>query len=118
MVFPEALTTEAEFKEFAKKVQVPLLANMTEFGKTPYMSVSDFDAIGYDVVIFPMTAFRAMMKAVKGTLLELKRRGTQKGILDSLMPRSEFYELIDYDWYEKADKKTAEAARKLLGRRR
>lgn len=118
MIFPEALESRAEFAEFRRKVKLPLLANMTEFGRTPYMNVSDFEDIGYDVVIFPMTAFRAMMKAVKGTLSELRRKGTQKGILGSLMPRSEFYELIDYDRYERKDKRTAEAARRLLNRRR
>ncbi len=118
MIFPEALESGEEFVEFRRKVGGPLMANMTEFGRTPYMSVSEFQEIGYDVVIFPMTAFRAAMKAVRETLKELKLRGTQKNILGSLMSRSEFYDLISYDLYEKTDKRTAEAARKLLKRRR
>jgi methylisocitrate lyase len=114
VIFPEALTTEAEFKEFAKKVRVPLLANMTEFGKTPYYTVSQFAAMGYKVVIFPVTTFRTMMKAVQDSLNELARQGSQKGILGRMMTREEFYGLIDYYRNERVDKETAKKARKLL----
>lgn len=113
MVFPEALRGREEFAEFRRKVRVPLMANMTEFGKTPYMTTSEFDELGYEIVIFPVTAFRAMMKAVQKTLLELKRKGTQKEMLDSLMTRKEFYDLIDYDTYEKADGRALAEARRL-----
>jgi methylisocitrate lyase len=83
------------------------------------MSVRDFERLGYNVVIFPVTAFRAMMKAVKGSLLELKQKGTQRDILGSLMTRTEFYDLIDYKWYENTDKRVADAAKKLVkGRNR
>ncbi len=113
MVFPEALQTREEFAEFRRKLDVPLLANMTEFGKTPYMSAAEFQKLGYNVVIFPVTAFRAMMKAVESALGELKRKGTQKGIVGSLMTRDEFYELIDYYSYEDSDRAAMEAARRL-----
>ena len=113
MIFPEALETRAEFAEFRRKVKSPLLANMTEFGKTPFMSASEFEGLGYNMVIFPVTTFRAMMKAVERTLGELRRKGSQKGILDSLMTRKEFYDLIDYDRYEVADKKAMDAAKRL-----
>ncbi|HEY6283409.1 MAG TPA: methylisocitrate lyase [Nitrososphaerales archaeon] len=113
LIFPEALESKEEFREFRKKVSLPLMANMTEFGKTPYMTVSEFDELGYDIVIFPVTAFRAMMKTVKDTLTRLKAEGTQQGFLRSLMPREEFYDLIDYNRFDEADKKAMETARRL-----
>ncbi len=113
MIFPEALETREEFIEFRKKLSLPLMANMTEFGKTPYMTAHEFEKMGYNLVIFPVTAFRAMMKTVKETYRTLLRDGTQKGILDSLMTRKEFNELIDYYRYERADKKALDAARRL-----
>ena len=116
MIFPEALESREEFAEFRRKVSLPLMANMTEFGKTPYMTAKEFEEIGYDLVIFPVTAFRAMMKAVKDTLARLKVDGTQKEILGSLMTRKEFYELIDYYRYEEADKRTLESAKRLRRR--
>jgi len=113
MLFPEALESRDEFAEFRKKVGEPLMANMTEFGKTPYLTANDFEELGYDLVIFPVTAFRAMMKSVKQTLAELKARGTQRGMLGSLMTRKEFYDLIDYYRYEDADSRALKAARRL-----
>jgi methylisocitrate lyase len=113
LIFPEALEGSEEFAEFRRKVKLPLMANMTEFGKTPYMTVKEFEDLGYDIVIFPVTAFRAMMKTVKDTLTKLKSDGTQKGMLRSLMPREEFYDLIDYYRFEEADKKAMEAAKRL-----
>jgi methylisocitrate lyase len=114
MIFPEALESREEFAEFRRKISLPLMANMTEFGKTPYMTAREFDEMGYNLVIFPVTAFRAMMKTVKETFQKLKSEGTQKDLLDSLMAREEFYDLIDYHRYEEADEKALRAARKLL----
>jgi methylisocitrate lyase len=113
MLFPEALQTREDFIEFRRKIKIPLVANMTEFGKTPYMRASDFEEMGYNVVIFPVTAFRAMMKAVETTFKQLKEKGSQKDMLDSLMTREEFYKLIDYYRYERADKKALDAAGRL-----
>lgn len=113
LIFPEALESKEEFAEFRGKIALPMMANMTEFGKTPYMSAKEFEELGYDMVIFPVTAFRAMMKAVKETLEALKLHGTQKGIVDSLMTRSEFYDLIDYYRYEEADARVLGAAKRL-----
>jgi methylisocitrate lyase len=118
MVFPEALESREEFEEFRKKVSLPLMANMTEFGKTPYMTANDFEEMGYDVVIFPVTAFRAMMKAVRDALATLKAEGTQRRMLKSLMTRDEFYDLIEYYRYEEADRKALDAARRLRGGKR
>ena len=111
MIFPEALESPEEFREFRKKVRLPLMANMTEFGRTPYMSAKEFETLGYEMVIFPVTAFRAMMKAVKDTFAQLNAEGTQKGMLDSLMSRKEFYDLIDYRRYEEEDAKALRAAK-------
>jgi methylisocitrate lyase len=113
VLFPEALESKEEFIEFRKKMRLPLMANMTEFGKTPYMTAGEFEEMGYNMVIFPVTAFRAMMKTVKQTLRELKSTGTQKGMMGDLMTRKEFYELIDYSKYEEADGKALEKARKI-----
>ncbi len=116
MLFPEALESREEFAEFRKKTSAPLMANMTEFGRTPYMSAADFEELGYSLVIFPVTAFRAMMKSVKQALAELRAHGTQKGMLGSLMTRKEFYELIDYYRYEEADGRALKEAERLRRR--
>ncbi len=103
-IFPEGLANRAEFESFRKHVPGPLLANMTEFGKTELISVSEFESLGYQIVIFPMTAFRMMLTAVKNTYRELLSKGTQKEILDQMTTRKELYELIDYAKYESMDK--------------
>ncbi|MGC9210301.1 MAG: methylisocitrate lyase [Acidilobus sp.] len=114
VIFPEALHSLDEFREFARRVKAPLLANMTEFGKTPYITVDEFREAGYKIVIFPVTTLRAAMKAMKDVLIELKQRGTQKHILDRLMTRQEFYDLIGYYEYEKRDSELAERANSFL----
>jgi methylisocitrate lyase len=116
VIFPEALHDLDEFKEFARKVKAPLLANMTEFGKTPYITAKEFEEAGYRFVIFPVTTFRAAMKAMKDVLLELREKGTQKYALDRLMSRQEFYDLIGYYEYEKRDSEVAEKAEALVSR--
>lgn len=103
MIFPEALTTREEFAAFADRVNGPLLANMTEFGKTPYLSVQDFETLGYNMVIFPMTAFRIMMKAVEDGMRILRSEGTQASLLDRMTSRQDLYRLIHYQDYERLD---------------
>lgn len=97
VIFPEALESKEEFRKFAKKVDAPLMANMTEFGKTPYITAREFEDMGYSVVLFPMTAFRIAMKAMEKALLALKQKGTQKGFLKDMQTREELYKLIGYD---------------------
>ena len=97
VIFPEALESMSEFQKFAAKVKTPLMANMTEFGKTPYITVNEFKEIGYPIVLFPMTAFRIGLKAMEGALIELKEKGTQKGFLKEMQTRKELYKLIGYD---------------------
>ena len=116
VIFPEALTSLEEFREFARRVKAPLLANMTEFGKTPYITVDEFREAGYKIVIFPVTTFRASMRASMEVLREIMERGTQKHILDRLMTRREFYELIGYYQYEERDREIASKAEELLAR--
>ena len=97
-IFPEALETAAEFRAFAQRLRgVPLLANMTEFGKSPLLSARQLAAMGYRMVIFPLTAFRASMHTSEQCLRELKRRGTQRAWLGRMQTRAELYDLLDYD---------------------
>ena len=116
MIFPEALESREEFAEFRKKIRLPMIANMTEFGKTPYITAAEFGELGYNIVLFPVTAFRASMKAAKDALIRIKSEGTQKRLLGSLMSREEFYDLIDYHRYEEADSRAMAAAKKLRKR--
>jgi methylisocitrate lyase len=96
-IFPEALQSADEFKTFAREVKVPLLANMTEFGKSPLLSLKELEEIGYRMVIFPMSAFRVAMKATDEFLRELKAQGSQTVWLEKMQTRKELYELLDYD---------------------
>lgn len=102
-IFPEGLASEEEFARFRDAVDLPLLANMTEFGKTPIIPVDRFAELGYEIVIFPMTAFRLMLKALCDGYEELLRTGTQGAMLDRMKTRQELYELIDYADYEARD---------------
>jgi methylisocitrate lyase len=96
-IFPEALQSAKEFREFARQVRAPLLANMTEFGRSPLLSVPQLAALGYRMVIFPLTAFRVTMKAAEQCLHELQRRGTQRAWLPRMQTRQELYDLLGYD---------------------
>ncbi len=104
-IFPEALKTKEEFIQFRNEIKAPLIANMTEFGKTPYFSVKEFKEMGYNMVIFPLTAFRMMLKTVKNTYDELKATGTQKEMVDDMLTRKELYDLIGYNEYNGIDEK-------------
>ena len=96
-IFPEALQSLEEFRDFAKEIDAPLLANMTEFGKSPLLSFHDLMELGYRVVIFPMSAFRVAMKASERFLRALRESGTQKDWIDEMQTRQELYKLLDYD---------------------
>ena len=95
-IFAEALQSEEEFKLVRKALDVQLLENMTEFGKTPYFTVQQFENWGYNMVIFPMTLFRVASFAMREALLELKKTGTQQKILDKMQTRQELYKLLNY----------------------
>ncbi len=105
-IFAEALESKDEYKKFVDALKIPVLANMTEFGKTPYLSVYEFESVGVRMVIFPLTAFRRMMKAVDEVYKVLKKEGTQKPILNNMQTRDELYRLLNYYEAEKIiDKK-------------
>lgn len=99
VIFPEALESEDEFREYAQAVEAPLLANMTEFGKSPYLSTQQFEEMGYKIVIFPVTALRMALKAVWEYLMTLREKGTQRDLVDRMFTRKELYELLDYDLF-------------------
>jgi len=96
-IFPEALQTREEFRVFAKKIDRPLLANMTEFGKSPLLSLAELSDLGYRMVIFPQSAFRVSMKASAEFFRALKKSGTQAKWVDKMQTRQELYDLLDYD---------------------
>jgi methylisocitrate lyase len=96
-IFPEALQSAEEFRDFAKAIDLPLLANMTEFGQSPLLSFQDLVELGYRMVIFPQSAFRVAMKGSEKFLRALKKSGSQKEWIDEMQTRQELYELLDYD---------------------
>jgi methylisocitrate lyase len=96
-IFPEALQSEQEFRDFANEVNAPLLANMTEFGKSPLLSSGQLAELGYRMVIYPQTAFRVSMFAAGQMLRDLKKSGTQTEWIDRMQTRQELYELLGYD---------------------
>ena len=106
VIFAEALTSRDDFARFAAAgVGAPLLANMTEFGRTPYLSAAEFAALGFDAVLFPMLAFRMMLHAVDAGLAELAATGTQVGLLDRMTTRAALYDLVDYPGWEDAERR-------------
>jgi methylisocitrate lyase len=99
-IFPEGLVSEDEFATFRSGLpNVPLLANMTEFGKTPLISADRFGALGYQMVIFPVSALRVMLKSVEEFYADLLRDGTQADWVGRMRTRAELYETLDYDDY-------------------
>src|SRR5207302_1713441 len=104
MIFPEALENADEFGRFAQAVKVPLMANMTEFGMSPLLSLSELGQLGYAAVLFPVTLLRIAMKAVEGALDDLKREGTQKSWLERMQTRAELYELLNYTGFDERDR--------------
>jgi methylisocitrate lyase len=96
-IFPEALETREEFARFARDVDTLLLANMTEFGKTPFLTADEFGAMGYNLVIYPVTLQRVAMKATHEALRVLNAERSQKSLLDRMQTRRELYELLGYD---------------------
>jgi methylisocitrate lyase len=100
MIFAEALTTLDEYQQFTKSVKVPVLANITEFGKTPLFTTKELGDAGVRLVLYPLSAFRAMSKAAEQVYATLRKDGTQKAVLDRMQTRTELYEVLDYLSYE------------------
>ena len=103
MIFPEALQGPEEFEKFRKAVDVPLLANMTEFGKSPLLDAKTLESVGFNLVIYPVTSLRLAMKAVEDAFREIKEKGTQEGLLDRMQHRKRLYEVVRYEDYNHFD---------------
>ena len=103
MIFPEALESGEEFARFAEELKIPLLANMTEFGRSPLIDFSELEAMGYKAVLYPLTAFRAAAAAAEQTLRDLRDTGSQRNSLPIMQTRAELYDLIGYTSWEERD---------------
>jgi methylisocitrate lyase len=101
MLFAEALTTLEEYREFTGAVRVPVLANITEFGKTPLFTTRELAEAGVRLALYPLSAFRASALAALRIYRTLRERGTQKDVLDTMQTRAELYEMLAYHEYEK-----------------
>lgn len=105
IIFPEAMNSEEDFRHVRKEFDVPILANMTEFGKTDYIDLSTFSKIGIDLVIFPVTSLRAAAYNVEKMYKVIKEKGTQEPMLGELQSRKELYEILRLHEYEEMDSK-------------
>lgn len=103
MIFPEAMAGEAEFEAFRKAIEVPLLANMTEFGKSKLLSKTELENLGYNLVIYPVTTQRLAMYAVEQGLNAIRKDGSQEAVLDKMQTRSRLYEVLGYEDYNTFD---------------
>lgn len=103
VIFPEALADQGEFEKFRKAIPAPLLANMTEFGKSKLLTANELTNLGFNIVIYPVTTLRLAMKAAKDGLEQIKADGTQENILDKMQHRKDLYELTDYERYNSFD---------------
>jgi methylisocitrate lyase len=100
-IFAEAVTEIEDYKKFSENLTVPILANITEFGKTPLFTKEDLGEAGVDMILYPLSAFRAMSKAAEGIYLEILEKGTQQNLIDRMQTREELYEVLDYHTFEK-----------------
>jgi methylisocitrate lyase len=101
MIFAEALNTIEEFQQFTRAVKVPVLANITEFGRTPYFTVDELREAGAGMVLYPLSAFRAMSKAALEVYESIRSEGTQKNVIDRMQTRQELYDVLGYHEYER-----------------
>jgi methylisocitrate lyase len=101
MIFAEALATLDEYRQFTNTVKVPVLANITEFGKTPLFTVAELESVGVGLVLYPLSAFRAMSRAAEAVYGALRKEGTQKSVIDRMQTRSELYDVLGYHEYER-----------------
>jgi methylisocitrate lyase len=104
MIFPEALNDLSEFEAFRRAVDVPLLANMTEFGKSPLLSTKQLEDAGFNMVIYPVTCLRLAMKAVEDGLNSIKNTGNQESLVENMQTRKRLYEILQYEAYNQFDR--------------
>ncbi len=107
VIFPEALRTEEDFRNFSSQVDFPLLANMTEFGRTPMFTAEEFEDMGYKIVIYPVTSLRIAAKAIENMYEEIAKKGTQQHLLSKMQTRQDLYDTLLYNEYEKLDETIA-----------
>ena len=100
-IFAEAVTEIEDYKKFSENLTVPILANITEFGKTPLFSKEELEEAGVDMILYPLSAFRAMSKAAEGIYSEILEEGTQQNLIDRMQTREELYEVLYYHTFEK-----------------
>jgi len=100
MIFAEALTTMDEYRQFTDAIKVPVLANLTEFGKTPLFTTEELGEVGIRMALYPLSAFRAMSKAAEDVYRTLRAEGTQKTVIDNMQTRMELYDVLGYQDYE------------------
>jgi methylisocitrate lyase len=100
MIFAEALKTIDEYKQFTSLIRVPVLANITEFGQTPMLTASELGSAGVRLVLYPLSAFRAMNQAALAVYGAIRKDGTQKNVLNQMQTRAELYEVLGYHDYE------------------
>jgi methylisocitrate lyase len=114
MIFAEALTTTEEFKKFTTEVRVPVLANMTEFGKTPLYTLNEFRNMGVALVLYPLSAFRAMSAAATQVYETLRIQGSQQAVIGTMQTRAQLYDVLDYERYERDPDALDELIKKRL----
>ncbi|KTD75067.1 methylisocitrate lyase [Legionella waltersii] len=100
MIFPEAMTTLEEYKKFVQAIHVPILANITEFGKTPLFTRDELSSVGISMILYPLSAFRSMSLAALHTYQTIIDTGTQKAVIDKMQTRNDLYEILGYHHYE------------------
>jgi methylisocitrate lyase len=101
VIFAEACTTLDEYRRFVGTLRIPVLANLTEFGKTPYFTVDDLRSVGIAMVIYPLSAFRAMARAAESVYAAIRNDGTQKSVVETMQTRMELYDVLGYHDYER-----------------
>lgn len=104
IIFPEALTSKEDFKKFSKNIDVPILANMTEFGVTPDINVKDLESSGVNMAIWPVSSLRITLKSIEKFYNKLIKEKSSQSSINEMFTRSELYELLNYDAYEELDK--------------
>jgi methylisocitrate lyase len=100
VIFAEAITDPVQYKKFTDSISVPVLANMTEFGKSPLMTVDQLRDVGVELVLYPLSAFRAMSQAAMDVFMAIRKDGTQQSVVDTMQTREQLYEVLNYHAYE------------------
>jgi len=110
-IFPEALADRDEFAQFAERINVPLIANMTEFGKSPLLTINELSSLGYAAVLYPVTLLRVAMAAAETALSTIAAEGTQAKLLDAMQTREALYDLLQYESFDQRDREYFQSTR-------